>query len=175
MGRAAVRAAVTAYLNNLGLPYVGAVYPARTYISESDYEIHMLNDAVQYVSSPNGSGASIVVNLPTGKRQRRADTGRGAVNDTYIHKVSLEVYFACTSGDPLQAQADHDAIMDPLVVAIRTDPLLGDPSVVWSAGEFDYGVDVSQSEPYTDEEGMTVFIPCLVETEVWEWISGTGV
>ncbi len=162
-----------AYFDGLSLPYVGAVYPARTYISESDYEIHMLNGVAQNISSANGSGAALVINMPESKRQRRAMTGRGAVNDTDIHRVVLEAFFACTSGDPLQAQADNDTVLDAIVIAIRTDPLLGTGgNPIWSAGEFEFGIQVLQSEPFTDEEGLTVFIPNFVELHVYEWVAG---
>lgn len=175
MSRAQAREAVWNYFANVvTVPYVGQVYRARTYISEQDYEQHMSQGVLQYTQSDQGSGAVLVVNLPNTKRQRQTLSGRGAVDDTEVHAVDLEVFFANVSGDPLAAQRDHDCVCDAIVEAIRDDPLLGtggDP--IWSAGEFRQAITVRQVEPYTDEEGMTVFIPAVVSFQAWIWVAGS--
>ncbi len=170
-GRAAVRAAVTSYFTNYAnppIPYLGTVYPARSYVYEEAYTENMNGQAV--AASAGGSAAVAVVNLPQSDRERRAEVGRAAVNDLNVHKVSLEVFFACTGGDPVVAQQDHDTMMDAITVAIRADGTLG--AQVWSAAEYQGGVQVMQGMPYTDDEGMVVFIPAVVRFEVWEWIAG---
>jgi hypothetical protein len=170
-GRAAVRAAVTSYLTNYAnppIPYLGTVYPARTYVNEQDYTEDMTGQAV--AASQGGSAAVATVNLPQSTRTREAEVGRAAVNDLNVHKVALEVFFASTGGNPVTAQQDHDTVMDAITVAIRADGTLG--GQVWSAAEYQGGVEVLQAMPYTDDEGMVVFIPSVVRFEVWEWIAG---
>ena len=172
MGRAAVRTAVTYYFAAAGIPYVGTVYPARTYISETDYEIHMNGLVAQNVVSAKGSSAVLVVNLPDSERERRTLTGRSFVNDTDVHAVALEVFFANSDGDPLAAQADHDTVMDAIVKAIRADGTFG--GALWSAGEFEPWIRVEQNEPFTDDSGMIVLIPSVIRFSAWEWLAGAA-
>lgn len=171
MGRLQVRQAVAAAITAAKINYVGTVYEARpTILQESDYAGLMFNAA-----SANGSAAVVVVNITDDKRQRKADTGRGAVNDTNIHSVVLELFFSSTSGDAVAAQLDYDAIVDALIVLIRNNPTMSAPSTVWSAGEFTEGVTHSQGEPYTSEDGLTILIPGVVKFQAWEWLAGTGI
>ena len=167
MGRAAVRSAVAAYFSNATIPFVGTVYSARNYINEQDY--------ANYTANVNGSGAVLVVNVTEDDRERRADTGRGAVNDTDIHHVAVEVFFASTVGDPIAAQGDYDTLIDSLFELIRADANLGDPTVVWSAGEYAPWIKHHQTAPYTDADGMTVFINGAVLFDAWEFIAGSNV
>ncbi len=169
MGRAAVRAATQSFFQGVNLPYVGTVLEARAYVHGEDYE---QNAAMEYTQSVNGSGAVLVVNIAHEKRQRRADTGRGGVNDSAIYDLSLEVFFACTDGSPIDAQNDYDSIIDQIILQVRGNPTLGNSIAVWSAGEFDAGVSHSQSEPWTEEDGTTVFITGVVSFQVWEWDAG---
>ena len=169
MGRAAIRAAAQTFFQNANIPYVGTVLNARAYVHGEDYE---QNAAMEYTASVNGSGAVLVVNIPNEKRQRRAMTGRGGVNDSAIYNVALEVNFASTSGQPVDAQQDYDSIIDAIVLQIRGNPNLGNPIAVWSAGEFDYGVTHTQSEPWTEEDGMTIFITGAVTFQAWGWDAG---
>lgn len=169
MTRAAVRSAAQSFFEGLNLPFVGTVFPARSYVHGEDYE---QNAAFQYVGSVNGSGAVLVVNIPSEKRQRRAMTGRGGVNDSCIYRMAIEVYFASTAGQPVDAQTDYDQIIDEMELQIRANPNLGNPIAVWSAGEFNYGVEHEQSEPWTEEDGTTIFITGVVRFEAWEWDAG---
>jgi hypothetical protein len=175
VGLAAVRAAVQNAVQNAGIPYVGTVYPSRpTLLQEEDYDQTLSGQAVE--ESANGSACVVVVNLPgPSKRMQRALAGRGNVNDTNVHPVALELFFASTSGDALAAQADYDTIVDELFVLIRNNPTLSAPAAVWSAGEFTAGVTHSQSVPYSSADGLTALIAGIVRFEAWEWISGTGV
>lgn len=172
MGRAFVRGVVTQYLQQARIPYVGTVYPARTYINESDYDAVMNGLVAQEVTSPNGSAVVLVVNLPDSERERMTLTGRAFVNDTDKHDVVLEMFFANTSGDPLVAQDDHDTVTDAIVRAIRADGTFG--GQLFSAGEFAPWIRVEQSEPVTGEDGMTVFINGLVLFQAWEWVAGAA-
>lgn len=180
MGRAAVRKAVATALTTAKITYVGTVYPARPVILEEQDYIQTMNGEAVALSAA-GSSAVLVVNIPTDKRQRRADTGRGAVQDTDIHDVAIEIFFASTPSSSLAqdagvaAQQDYDAIVDSLTVYIRNNPTLGTPTTVWSAGEYAAGVAHTQTEPYTSADGLTVLINGTVRAEVWEWVSGTGV
>jgi hypothetical protein len=170
MSRNSVRAAIQSYFNTAGIPNVGTVYEARTYINEQDYEQNYMGEVV---ASSNGSGCVLVVNLTQDKRTRRADTGRGAVNDSVIHSVALELFFASTLGDPVAAQNDYDATVEGIIDAIRTDATLGTGgNPIWSAGEYSPWIDHHQAMPYTDADGMTVFIPGVVFFEAWEWVAG---
>lgn len=170
MGRQAVRTSVAEYFANANLRFVGTVFPARPEITnEQDYETNRLKEAVP---SENGSSAVLVVNIPTDDRQRKADTGRGAVNDTWIHKIAMEVFFASTGGAAVKAQEDYDAIVDSMADLVRANAVLGAPGTVWSAGEYEHGIQHKQGAPFTDEDGMTIFISGEVAFEAWEWLSG---
>lgn len=169
MTRAAVRSAVQAFFENAGIPYVGTVFPSRAYVHGEDYE---LNAAGFYVGSGTGGGAVLVVNIPSEKRQRRAMTGRGGVNDSMIYNIGLEVFYGEHSGQPAEAQDDYDAIIDAITLQVRGNPTLGNQMAIWSAGEFEAGVEHSQSEPWTEEDGTTVFITGVVRFEAWEWDAG---
>lgn len=174
--RATVRAAIAAYLQAATLPSVGTVFTARPeVIDESDYENSIAGAVSQFVGSAGGSSAVLIVNIPDGKRTRKAMTGRTSVSDVYVHQVVLEVILANTTGDAGAAQDDHDTLVDALVVALRSDPLLGSPSIVWSAGEFSAGIQAQQSMPFTGADGLTVFIVGVVRLEVWEQLEGSGV
>lgn len=169
-GRLAMREAIQAFLEGLGLENVGTVYAARPEIlPEQAYEANRMGEAVE---SAAGSSAVLVVNLPEDTRRRRADTGRGAVNDSRLYKAAVEVWFASTGGEAVQAQKDYDGIIDGIVDGIRSDATLGNPDVVWSAGEYDDGVEHVQGQPYTDADGLTVFIAGVVRFEAWSWLAG---
>jgi hypothetical protein len=169
MGRVAVRSAVAAYLTNAGLQYVGTVYPARPVIlTEDAYEQTLLGEAI--AQTLGGSSAVLVVNIPSDERMRRADTGRGAVNDTRIHQVALELWFASVAGSGIQAQQDYDGIVDSIVTLIRQDATLGGQA--WSSGEYTAGIRHEQAMPYTDADATIVQIPGVIRWEVWEWDVG---
>jgi hypothetical protein len=122
--------------------------------------------------SEGGSSSVLVVNLPSDIRQRKADTGRGAVNDQITYKAVLEVFFANVKGEAIQAQTDYDQTVDAIVTAVRENATLGAPGTVWSAGEYEAGVEHAQGEPYTDADGMTVFITGVVRFDAMSWIAG---
>lgn len=168
MGRKAVRQAVQSFIQTAKITYVGTVYPSRPFIlPEAAYTQMMNGQAIQ--QSSNGSACVVVVHLVQDKRLRRADTGRGAVNDTDIHQVVLELFFANAAGTALNAQSDYDVVVDGLMQAIRNNPLLAAPTVIWSAGEFAAGVVHDQGEPYTSTDGLTLLINSAMRFEAWEW------
>lgn len=175
MGRVAVRNAIQAAIQNYDVPYVGTVFPARpTAIQENDYEQTMLGMAT--TPSVNGSSCVIVVSLPgKDRRVRQAMVGRAGVNDTNIHPVTLELFFASTGGDAAAAQLDYDLIVDTLFVLVRNNPTMSAPDSVWSAGEFTAGVTHTQSEPFSSEDGLTVLIIGRVDFEAWEYLAGQGI
>jgi hypothetical protein len=170
MSRLSMREAITAFLQAANIEYVGIVYPARPEIApEQAYEENRLAEAVM---SEGGSSSVLVVNLPSDIRQRKADTGRGAVNDQITYKAVLEVFFANVKGEAIQAQTDYDQTVDAIVTAVRENATLGAPGTVWSAGEYEAGVEHAQGEPYTDADGMTVFITGVVRFDAMSWIAG---
>lgn len=170
MSRSDIRTAVTDYFLEADMQFVGKVYSARPEIvNEQDYETNRLAEAVPSV---NGSSAVLVTNIPSDNRQRRADTGRGAVNDSHIYKVVMEVFFASTGGVAVEAQADYDVVVDQMVKLIRANATLNAPATVWSAGEYETGIQHQQGEPFTDADGLTVFISGAVSFDAWEWIAG---
>lgn len=180
MSRPGVRQAIASYLNAAQITCVGAVYPARPVVmSEQDYEQRMLGGVTTLITTASGSGCVLVVNLTGEQRERRALTGRGAVNDSNIHAVAVELWFASTGGNGPAAQADYDLIVDGMFAAIRADATLGTggiaPGSIWSAGEYDPWIRHRQGEPYTSSDGLTVFIRGLVEFQAWEWLAGSGV
>lgn len=164
-----MRSAVQSFFQGLDIPYVGTVFAERAYVHGEDYELTAAN---QYSVSVDGSGAVLVVNIPHEKRQRRAMTGRGGVNDSCIYDIALEIYLANSAGAPSEAQTNYDSIIDQIILQVRGNPLLGNSIAVWSAGEFDYGVDHTQSEPWTEEDGTTIFITGVVRFQAWEWDAG---
>ena len=174
MGQGAVRTAIYDALQAAVLagtvPLVGAVYPARSYISENDYE---MNANGYYTGNINGSGCVLVVNLPGPDRRTRLTlTGRQSVDDMNIHPVVLELFFATRSGDPVQGQIDYDTVVDGLIPYIRNNPTMSAPNTVWSAGEYRAGVVHRASSPFTLLDGQTVGINGTVEFEAWEQIVG---
>ena len=175
MGRADVRIAVQNYLQNLAVPFLGTVFPARNYVDENDYTARIVNNPSLLLPAGQNYGCVVFINLTNDDRQRKADTGRGFVEDWCIHKVALELWFASNSGDPLGTQMAYDTTVDTIFTGVRADPLLGAPQTVWSAAEFNTGISHMQSEPYTDEDGMTVFINGLIRMDVYEWLAGSGV
>ena len=113
MSRLAMRQAITAFLEEAGIEYVGLVYPARPeVIPEQAYEENRMAEAV---ASEAGSSAVLVVNLVSDNRQRKADTGRGAVNDQVTYKAVIEIFFACTSGEAVQLGA-RDYLIKPFLL-----------------------------------------------------------
>jgi len=175
MGRQAIFDAATSYFENADIPMVGTVFPGRPIVvDEEDYDLQMSQGLFEDVSSIDGSSAVLIVNIPTGHRQRQTITGRAFEDDSYIHNMVLELFFANVSGDGVAAQRDHNAVCDAIVAAIRADPLLGQPPVVWSAGEFK-PVDVEQREPFTNSDGLVIFIPAVIRFDVYEWLTGQGV
>ena len=170
MGRVDVRAATAEYFSRAALENVGTVYSARPeIIDEADYETNRFAEAV---ASANGSSAVLVVNIPSDKRQRRADSGRGAVNDSQIFKIVMEVFFANVGGDAVTAQSDYDGIIDSMTTLIRANATLNAPAAIWSAGEYEQGISHEQGEPFNDADGLAVFISGAVRFDAWEWISG---
>lgn len=153
------------------MPFLGTVYPARPTILDEDAYVQTLS-GLAIEESANGSACVAVVNIPRDKRMRRADTGRGAVQDSNIHEIALELFFASSCGDAVLAQTDYDQVVDALIIAIRENPV---PGTVWSAGEFQAGVVHDQDSPYTNADGLTILISGVVRFEAWEWIAGTGV
>lgn len=165
-----MREAITAFLQEANIEYVGIVYPARPEIApEQAYEENRLAEAVM---SEGGSSSILVVNLPSDNRQRKADTGRGAVNDQITYKALIEVFFANVKGEAIQAQTDYDQTVDAIVTAIRENATLGAPGTVWSAGEYETGVEHAQGEPITDADGMTVFINGAIRFDAMSWVAG---
>lgn len=168
--RKAMRAAVANYLANGKLPFVGTVYEARPeVVSESDYETNRFNEIVQ---SETGSGTVLVVNITDDKRKRVADTGRGAVQDSHIYKVAVELWFANVSGEGIPAQLDYDDVSSAIINLIRADATLNAQGVVWSAGEYETGIEHVQFEPHTNEDGTTILIAGNIRFDAWQWIAG---
>ena len=169
MGRAVVRTAVAEYFANAGIPHVGKVHAARpSILQEQDYEASLFSEAV---ATEHGSSAVLVINIPSDERRRRADTGRGAVNDQVTHKIMVEVFFSSTGGAAVAAQEDYDQIIDSMVNLIRANAQL-DSSAIWSAGEYDAGITHQQGEPFTDADGPNVFIFGVVAFDAMEWVAG---
>lgn len=176
MGRVSVREAVANALANAAIPNVGTVFPARPEVAvEQDWEapnpVYTASRFAEAAQTQSGSSAVLVVNLVSDKRQRRTLGGQGS-NDTRIHETVLEVWFACTSGEAVQAQVDYDSIIDSIVALVRSNSTLSAPKTVWQAGEFQAGVEHQQAMPYTDADGMTVLIGGIVRWQTYEWIAG---
>lgn len=174
MSRSAVRQAIASYLNSAEIDYVGAVYPARPLVlSEDDYEQRMLNGAISQITSENGSGCVLVVNIVSDQRDRMADTGFGQVNDMNKRSIVVELWFAC-NGDPNNGaalQEDYDGIVDGIFQAVRADPMLGTgnqpPASIWQAATYPPYISHAQVAPYMLGEGLTVFIKGAVKFEAW--------
>lgn len=170
MTRLEVRQAIQSFLEEARIPHVGVVYPARPEVlSEQDYEANRFGEAVE---TAGGSSAVLVVDITTDLRQRRADTGRTAVNDSVIHNAVIEVFFASSSGEGVRAQEDYDTVVQGIMDTIRSDATLRAPGTIWSAGEYETGVQHEQAAPFTDAEGLNILIFGAVRFEAWEWVAG---
>jgi hypothetical protein len=168
--RLALRTAIAEYFANGKLPYVGAVYAARPeVVPEAAYEENRFGEITP---SENGSGTVLVVNVPSDKRQRAADTGRGAVQDRHVYQIGLEVWFANVSGNGVSAQEDYDVVVSAITNLIRANATMNAPNAIWSAGEYEVGIEHEQREPTTNEDGTTVFVFGAVRFEAWQWIAG---
>ena len=169
MSRVTARQGIAAYLTNASVPNVGTVYPARpTILQEDAYVQKMTGEAIS--QTENGSSAVLVVNMVRSQRQRRALTGRDATNDTLIHSVDLEVFFASYAGKGVEGQYDYDGITDAITDLVRADPTFG--GSLWSAGEYTSGVDHRQGEPFLAPGGAAVMIVGAISFEAWEWVNG---
>ena len=172
--RQLVRLAYQDYLQNYGVPYLGTVFAARPVIlGEEQYTQTMNGMAIE--QSENGSCAVLVVNITDEHRVPEALAGRFAVNDSVAYHMLLELWFASTAGDAIEAQFDYDDVASTLEVAIRANPTPGGGDVVWSGGEFEVGVDHHQDEPYSTDEGLTVLINGRINFDAYAWLSGQGV
>lgn len=170
MSRVAMRRAIGEYLRENKIPHTGTVYNARPEIMpENAYESNIFGELA---ATANGSSAVLVVSLPSDIRRRVADTGRGAVNDQHIYTAVVEVYFASTGGEGVKAQEDYDEIVDEIIKLIRANATLNAPATVWSAGEYEKGIEHHQSEPYTGADGMTILVYGVVKFDAYEWIAG---
>lgn len=175
MGRVEVREAIATCLAEAGLPHVGRVFPARPQIiQEEDYEVreYVEQRFVEVAPTDAGTSAVLVVHLVEDTRRRRALTGRGAVNDTRIHKAALEVLAANTAGVAVDGQTDYDGVVDAIVELIRANPTLSAPETVWSSGEYDNGVQHQQAASFVGADGLTVFVHGVLRWDVYEWIAG---
>ena len=160
MGRASVRSAVATFITG-AVSGVGTVYPSPPKIAQTvDFDPATLG----------GSGAIVIVHLPSDKRTRVSLGGYHA-DKIDRHQVALEVQFASFKTDATQAQSDHDAIIDGLIGVIEANHNLGVPAVVFEAGEGDFGIEVEQGEPWLSEDGQTVRIDALIRFEVLEWVN----
>lgn len=170
MSRLAVRQAIKTFLEDAKIAHVGLVYAARPeVVSEQDYEANRFGEAVETAS---GSSAVLVIDLTSDVRQRRADTGRTAVNDSVIHNVALEVFFASSGGDGVQAQEDYDTVVQGIMDTIRSDGTMKAPATIWSAGEYEAGIKHEQAAPFTDAEGLNILIFGAIFFDAWEWVAG---
>ena len=175
MGRVEVRGIIQQQIEQLQIPTVGTVFPARPVIlDETAYTETMNGMAVE--QSGSGSGCVIVVNLPDDNRSRIDLTGLGSVSDFNKHKLVLELWFASVSGDGIVSQFAYDAIVDALFIAIRGNRIPGPTGVIWmSGGEVGTGVRHQMAQPYTSDDGLTVFINGAIRYEAWEQLVGVDV
>lgn len=179
MGRVQVRQIIAQQIQQANIANVGTVFAARPVIlQEQAYTDHMNGLAYQVTSqsNENGSGCVIVVNMPDDQRSRVALTGLGAVDDFNKHQLALELWFVNVSGDGLIAQLDYDAIVDALFILIRNNQKPGPSGIIWmSGGEVGTGVDHRMLQPYTDPDGLTIFINGSMRYQAWEQLVGTGI
>lgn len=172
--RKLVRLAYQDYLQNYGVPYLGTVFAARPVIAEEEaYTQTMLGMAVE--SSDNGSCALLVVNITDEHRVSEAIAGETSLQDSIAYHMLLELAFASTSGDAIGAQLDYDDVVSTLFVAIRANPTPGGANVVWSAAQFETGLDHHQDVPFSTDEGLTTLIFGRINFDAYSWLAGSGV
>lgn len=124
MGRAAVRKAVAEWLGTSAIPNLGTVLRARP--KEIDPSLFKL-------SFGQSSGAVIVVHLPDDNETRAAMGGKSSGEKFDDHVVTLEIFFQSTKANAMDAQDDHDALIDGIKARLREDRNLGNAKVVWQA------------------------------------------
>lgn len=159
MGRAAIRTAIAAYLATPAIPFVGTVHRARPkLIPPTDFTIE---------SELDNSGAVIVVHLPHDLETRTAAGGKTSGGKWDKSTVVLELLFQSPVGAQ-QAQDDHDAFIDALMMRLRADRQLGAPSVIFQSGQDPTGYDLQLAEPITGAQ--TVIISAALTFSVWSYI-----
>lgn len=137
MSRATVRAALVTFFNNTSIQGLGQVHSAPPYWADgSEWDL-----ARPIGDGPAGAGAIGAIHLAEDVESRvsvPAIQGWKAVT----YKAALMVFYqwllpsnTLTPVDEAAWADPLDGILDGLVALIRSDPNLGDPTVIWQAGQ----------------------------------------
>lgn len=137
MSRTAVRAAITNYLQNAGIKYLGTVFahPPK-WTNESDFTLNGYPG--------QGSGVVIYVHLRRQHEIRIALGGATGGMKLRPYKCTLICLMNSKKPHTEDVGADNDAFIDSLVTAIEANRNAGNPAAVFQWGEGDtlYGVDI---------------------------------
>jgi hypothetical protein len=157
MGRAAVRKAVTEWLATAPMPTLGNVLRARP---------KTITPAMFMPSVGAGSKSVIVVHLSHDNETRAALGGKNSGEKFDKHTVALEIIFQSTKG-AMEAQDDHDDLIDAIKARLRADRNLGAPMVIWQAPDKS-GYDLQFAEPVLGNQ--TVLIAAVLTFQALEYI-----
>jgi hypothetical protein len=164
VGRASVRAAIAAYFTPATVAGLSTTYAARP---------KLIPEQAFNLALNGGSGAVLIVHLTTDDEHRVAVGGATSGWKFNVHDVALEIKFQSVKADAVVAQADHDALIDALMVRFRADRTLGTGGVpIWQAGEEhdlgNVGIKLDMAEPVLGKQN--VLIDCVLRFQAFEGI-----
>lgn len=176
MGRAFVRQAVATWLAPPAVAGLNTVYPAPPRWAPGE-------DFFAGAAAGTPSGAIAFVHLEDQVRRRIAWQGPTPGGKLSIFTVGLGFRFVSNEAEVQDAQADHDAILDALIVRLEQDKQLGTgPSTqnptpaeqLLQAGEGDssLGTDIHVTSDLPKQTRTQVVIWSLVRFVVVESITG---
>ena len=158
MGRAAVRTAVTEWLDTAAIPMLGTVLRSRP---------KLINPALLEPSLGQASGSVIVVHLIHDVEIRTAVGGAKSGEKFNKHDITLEILFQSKQPDALVAQDDFDALIDGIMGRLRQDRTLGAPGVIWQCPDA-AGYDLLLAQPVLGAQ--TVLITAHLTMTALEYV-----
>lgn len=176
MGRAFVRQAVTSWLSPPAVAGLNSVYATPPKWAPGE-------DFFAGAAAGTPSGAIAFIHLEDQQRRRIAWQGSQPGGKMSIFTVGLGFRFVSNAETSEDAQADHDATLDALVVRLEADKQLGTgPSLanptpaeqLFQAGEGDaaLGEDIHITSDLPKQTKTQIVIWSLVRFVVVEYIAG---
>jgi len=161
MGRATVRAAVAAWFAPANVAGLNSTFAARP----KDIPGTAFN-----LGGNNGSGSVLIVHLTDDSEVRTAVGGAHSGEKFNTHHIALEVIFQSVKVDAIAAHADHDALIDALMVQIRADRTFGtNGNPIWQAGEGAEGIKVQLAEPVLGKQN--IIINAVIHLDALEYVA----
>lgn len=163
MGRATVRAQIASYFAPANVAGLSQIYRSRP---------NRIDPRVYNLSAGGGSGAVMVIHIPSADETRLTLGPPTAAQKFDKHDISIEVLFQSVKVDAQAANDDLDALIDAFKVRFRADRTLGSTNGVpiWQAGEMPEGIKVEFGPPRLGKQN---FIQNgLIRFQAWEDVTG---